>query len=110
MTAVYPPDYPLEGSETAKLAVFRRVRDEIRQYLRGFPGQAGRATADPPAQGGPTVKRSSLRQPGKPLVEVTRESIAIRLRERWRTAADIAASTHGVHEVPHREYASDRVS
>ena len=28
------------GSEAAKLAVFRRVRDEIRDYLRGFPGQA----------------------------------------------------------------------
>lgn len=26
-----------EGSETARLAVFRRVRDEIRDYLRGFP-------------------------------------------------------------------------
>ena len=29
-----------EGSETARLAVFRRVRDEIREYLRGFPGRA----------------------------------------------------------------------
>jgi arsenate reductase len=29
-----------EGSETARLAVFRRVRDEIRNYLRVFPGQA----------------------------------------------------------------------
>jgi arsenate reductase len=29
-----------EGSEVAKLAVFRRVRDEIRDYLRGFPGHA----------------------------------------------------------------------
>ena len=29
------------GSETARLAVFRRVRDEIRIYLKGFPGQAG---------------------------------------------------------------------
>jgi arsenate reductase len=28
-----------EGSEAARLAVFRRVRDEIRDYLRGFPGQ-----------------------------------------------------------------------
>lgn len=28
-----------EGSEAARLAVFRRVRDEIRNYLRGFPGQ-----------------------------------------------------------------------
>ena len=57
----------------------------------------------------PTMEHSSLRQPGEPLVEVARESIAIRLRERWRTTADIAARTHGVHEVPHREYASDRV-
>jgi arsenate reductase len=29
-----------EGPEAARLAVFRRVRDEIRNYLRGFPGQA----------------------------------------------------------------------
>jgi len=29
-----------EGSETARLAVFRCVRDEIREYLRGFPGRA----------------------------------------------------------------------
>ena len=29
-----------EGSETARLAVFRRVRDEIRNYLRDFPEQA----------------------------------------------------------------------
>jgi|SRR5215469_10345853 len=29
-----------EGSETARLAVFRSVRDEIRNYLRDFPGQA----------------------------------------------------------------------
>jgi arsenate reductase len=29
-----------EGSEAVRLAVFRRVRDEIRNYLRGFPGQA----------------------------------------------------------------------
>ena len=27
----------LQGSEDARLAVFRRVRDEIRQYLKGFP-------------------------------------------------------------------------
>jgi arsenate reductase len=29
-----------EGPEAARLAVFRRVRDQIRNYLRGFPGQA----------------------------------------------------------------------
>ena len=29
-----------EGSKTARLAVFRRVRDEIREYLRSFPGRA----------------------------------------------------------------------
>lgn len=29
-----------EGSETARLAVFRRVRDEIREYLRRFPVRA----------------------------------------------------------------------
>jgi arsenate reductase (thioredoxin) len=27
----------LEGSETARLALFRRVRDEMRRYLQGFP-------------------------------------------------------------------------
>lgn len=27
----------VEGSEAERLAVFRRVRDEIREYLRGFP-------------------------------------------------------------------------
>jgi arsenate reductase len=29
-----------EGSATARLAVFRRVRDEIREYLKGFPSPA----------------------------------------------------------------------
>jgi arsenate reductase (thioredoxin) len=28
-----------EGSEEARLAVFRRVRDEIREYLAAFPGK-----------------------------------------------------------------------
>jgi arsenate reductase (thioredoxin) len=27
----------LQGSEEERLALFRRVRDEIREYLRGFP-------------------------------------------------------------------------
>lgn len=27
----------LEGSEEERLALFRRIRDEMRQYLRGFP-------------------------------------------------------------------------
>ncbi len=27
----------IEGSEEERLAIFRRVRDEMRQYLRGFP-------------------------------------------------------------------------
>ena len=27
----------LQGSEAARLALFRRVRDEIREYLKGFP-------------------------------------------------------------------------
>jgi arsenate reductase len=27
----------LQGSEGERLALFRRVRDEMRQYLRGFP-------------------------------------------------------------------------
>jgi arsenate reductase (thioredoxin) len=30
----------LQGSEEERLALFRRVRDEIRQYLRDFPGRA----------------------------------------------------------------------
>ena len=29
-----------QGSEQERLAVFRRVRDEIREYLRGFPPPA----------------------------------------------------------------------
>ena len=29
-----------QGSETERLAVFRRVRDEIREYLNGFPSEA----------------------------------------------------------------------
>jgi arsenate reductase (thioredoxin) len=33
----------LEGDEAARLALFRRVRDEIRAYLRGFPGQTNLA-------------------------------------------------------------------
>jgi arsenate reductase len=28
-----------QGSETERLAVFRRVRDEIREYLKGFPAK-----------------------------------------------------------------------
>jgi len=28
----------LEGSQEERLALFRRVRDEMRHYLRGFPG------------------------------------------------------------------------
>jgi arsenate reductase len=34
-----PPAY--EGSEEVRLALFRRVRDEIRDYLRTFPAEAG---------------------------------------------------------------------
>jgi arsenate reductase (thioredoxin) len=30
----------VQGSEPERLAVFRRVRDEIRGYLRGFPHQS----------------------------------------------------------------------
>ena len=30
----------LEGSEEQRLALFRRVRDEIREYLRAFPSPA----------------------------------------------------------------------
>ncbi|HUQ94225.1 MAG TPA: arsenate reductase ArsC [Bryobacteraceae bacterium] len=33
-----------QGSEEQRLAVFRRVRDEIREYLRGFPPGGGTAT------------------------------------------------------------------
>jgi len=32
----------VEGSEEERLAEFRRVRDEIRDYLRAFPSQATR--------------------------------------------------------------------
>jgi arsenate reductase (thioredoxin) len=32
----------VEGGEQERLAAFRRVRDEIRAYLRGFPPQATR--------------------------------------------------------------------
>jgi len=32
----------VEASEEARLAAFRRVRDEIRDYLRGFPPHATR--------------------------------------------------------------------
>ena len=28
----------IQGSDTEKQAMFRRVRDQIREYLRGFPG------------------------------------------------------------------------
>ena len=31
----------LEGSEAERLALFRRVRDEIREYLKRFPDAAG---------------------------------------------------------------------
>jgi len=30
---------PLQGTEQERLAAFRRVRDQIREYLRAFPGQ-----------------------------------------------------------------------
>jgi len=30
----------LQGSEEERLALFRRVRDEIREYLKGFPPQS----------------------------------------------------------------------
>jgi arsenate reductase len=35
-----------EGPEAARLAVFRRVRDEIRDYLKGFPGLASQASSE----------------------------------------------------------------
>jgi arsenate reductase (thioredoxin) len=31
----------VDGTGEERLAVFRRVRDEIREYLRGFPGEEG---------------------------------------------------------------------
>jgi len=37
----------VEGSEEARLAAYRRVRDEIRDYLRGFPPPAAHATRNP---------------------------------------------------------------
>jgi len=37
----------VEGNEEERLAAFRRVRDEIRDYLRGFPASASQATRNP---------------------------------------------------------------
>src|ERR1700757_150796 len=37
---------------------------------------------------------------------MAREGISVRLRERWRTSADLTARAHGVHEIAHCEYAS----
>jgi arsenate reductase len=37
----------VEGNEEERLAAFRRVRDEIRDYLRGFPPSASQATRNP---------------------------------------------------------------
>jgi arsenate reductase len=34
----------LEGSEEERLAAFRRVRDELRKYLREFPGRRMRSS------------------------------------------------------------------
>lgn len=55
------------------------------------------------------VTTSKRRPSGEPFVEMTRESVAMRLRERWRASADMPARPHSVHEVPHREQASDGV-
>ena len=40
---------------------------------------------------------------------MAREGIAVRLRERWRTSADVAARAHGIHEIAHCEYASNGI-
>jgi len=48
----------------------------------------------------------SLRQPG---IEVACEGIAIRLSERRRTSADIAAGAHGVHEISHGEHSANGI-
>lgn len=37
----------VDGSEDKRLAEFRRVRDELRTYLRGRLGQAGRRLSEP---------------------------------------------------------------
>jgi arsenate reductase len=36
----FPDPASATGSEEERLAAFRRVRDEIREYLRGFPPEA----------------------------------------------------------------------
>src|ERR1700728_222798 len=51
-------------------------------------------------------RRLPLRQPG---IELTCEGVSIRLRERRRTAADIAARAHGVHEISHGEHSANGV-
>ena len=56
-----------------------------------------------------SLRTSNVPLASEPLIEMARESVAIRLRECWRASADIAARTHSVHKVPHREYASDCV-
>lgn len=38
----FPDPAAVEGSEEERLASFRRVRDEIREYLREFAGQIAR--------------------------------------------------------------------
>src|ERR1700723_1930523 len=48
----------------------------------------------------------SLRQPG---IEVACEGIAIRLSERRRTTADIAAGAHCVHEISHGEHSANGI-
>jgi len=37
----------VEGNEAERLAAFRRVRDQIRDYLRGFPPATSQATRNP---------------------------------------------------------------
>jgi hypothetical protein len=54
-------------------------------------------------------RRSPFRRSCEPLIEMARERVAVRLRERWWTSADVAASAHGVHEIAHGEYASNGV-
>jgi len=50
-----------------------------------------------------------LCSPRQPLVEMTRKSIAVRLREGWWAAADMGTGAHRIHEVSHHQDAADGI-
>lgn len=104
----YSPMPP--GRQRSVATISRRLDGSERSSCREWVGKPLiRPAQTLPRKKCPTVKRSNLPPPGEPFIEMARESVAIRMRERWRTSADIPARTHGVHEVSHREYASDCV-